>query len=50
VADVHSAVTDGLGSRPDGLPSFADGVRAAAVTDAVGRSIAGDANWTEVPT
>lgn len=50
VADVHSAVADGSGPRPDGLPSFVDGVRAAALTDAVGRSIAGDANWTEVPT
>lgn len=47
VADVYAATT---GPRPDGLPSFADGVRAAALTDAVGRSIADGANWTEVPT
>lgn len=50
VADVHSAVADGTGTRPDGLPSFADGVRAAALTDAVARSIATGAHWTEVPT
>lgn len=47
VADVHAAVR---GERPDGLPSFADGVRAAALTDAAGRSIAAGATWVEVPT
>ncbi|MEJ2871890.1 Gfo/Idh/MocA family oxidoreductase [Actinomycetospora sp. OC33-EN08] len=47
VSDVYAAVR---GERPDGLPSFADGVRAAALTDAVGRSIAAGATWVEVPT
>ncbi|MFT4230441.1 MAG: Gfo/Idh/MocA family oxidoreductase [Microbacterium sp.] len=32
VADVHAAVR---GARPEGLPTFADGVRAAALTEAV---------------
>ncbi|OLB73485.1 MAG: oxidoreductase [Actinobacteria bacterium 13_2_20CM_2_71_6] len=45
VADVYSAIT---GDEPDGLPTFADGLRAAVITDAVLESAArGD--WTEVP-
>lgn len=47
VADVYVAVR---GEHPDGLPTFADGVRAAVLTDAVGRSISAGAAWTEVPT
>lgn len=42
------------GPAPDGLPTFADGLRAAAITDAVARSAAARADttspsWTEVP-
>jgi len=46
VADVYAAAA---GDRPDGLPTFDDGLRAAAVTDAVLTSAAGD-GWVEVPT
>jgi predicted dehydrogenase len=45
VADVYAAVA---GNRPDGLPTFADGLRAAVVTDAVVTSAA-SGNWVEVP-
>ncbi|RZT85745.1 putative dehydrogenase [Pseudonocardia sediminis] len=45
VADTYAAVH---GDAPDGLPTFADGLRAAALTDAVIRS--SDAStWVEVP-
>ena len=44
VADVYAAAA---GNPPDGLPTFADGLRAALVTDAVVRS-AGSGNWVEV--
>jgi predicted dehydrogenase len=45
VADVYAAAA---GKPPDGLPTFADGLRAALVTDAVVTS-AGSGNWVEVP-
>ena len=44
VADVYAAAA---GHRPDGLPTFADGLRAALVTDAVVTSAA-SGNWVEV--
>ena len=44
VADVYAAVA---GEAPDGLPTFDDGYRAAAVTDAVLRSRA-DGAWVDV--
>lgn len=44
VADAYSAVR---GERPDGLPTFADGARAAAITDAVLRSSATE-SWVEI--
>ncbi len=45
VADVYAAIG---GARPEGLPTFADGLRAAVLTDAVLRSAASGA-WIEVP-
>lgn len=45
MADVHSAIV--TGHAPDGLPTFADGLRAAALTEAVLRSSA-DQQWTSV--
>lgn len=45
VADTYSAVH---GDAPDGLPTFADGLRAAALTDAVIRS-SESSTWVEVP-
>ena len=45
VADTHAAAA---GSAPDGLPTFADGVRAARVTAAVLESAA-SARWVDVP-
>ena len=45
VADVYSAVR---GDRPDGLPTFEDGLRAARITEAVIASSA-DSTWMEVP-
>jgi predicted dehydrogenase len=45
VADVYAAV--GGEERADGLPTFADGLRAAVVTDAVLRS-AREKRWVEV--
>lgn len=46
VADTYRAV---LGEdRPDGLPTFADGLRAARITDAVLRSSASAGAWIEV--
>jgi predicted dehydrogenase len=44
VADVYAAAA---GSPPDGLPTFADGLRAALVTDAVVTSAA-TGTWAEV--
>jgi predicted dehydrogenase len=44
VADTYAAVA---GQAPDGLPTFADGARAAAITDAVLGSATTN-NWTEV--
>ncbi|WP_350347814.1 Gfo/Idh/MocA family oxidoreductase [Agromyces sp. G08B096] len=44
VADAYAAIA---GERPDGLPTFADGVRAVRVTEAVLRSAA-SGEWTEV--
>ncbi|HTI32237.1 MAG TPA: Gfo/Idh/MocA family oxidoreductase [Miltoncostaea sp.] len=46
VRDVFEGIR--TGAAPDGLPSFADGVRAARITDAVVRS-ARDGGWVEVP-
>ncbi|MFJ4623749.1 Gfo/Idh/MocA family protein [Streptomyces sp. NPDC088812] len=46
VADTYAAVR---GDAPDGLPTFADGLRAARVTDAVMRSAAAGSTWTEIP-
>ncbi|MFD5865497.1 Gfo/Idh/MocA family protein [Agromyces sp. NPDC127015] len=45
VADAYAAID---GARPDGLPVFADGLRAAQVTEAVLAS-AERRDWTEVP-
>lgn len=45
VADTYAAVT---GAQPDGLPTFADGLRAAILTQAVVDS-AGNRAWVEVP-
>lgn len=51
VADSYAAVDayEGRGSAPDGLPTFADGARAAAICDAMLRSAA-TKEWTPVPT
>ena len=45
IGDVHAAVA---GDRPDGLPSFTDGYRAAVVTDVVLQA-AKTGQWLEVP-
>ncbi|GIE95937.1 dehydrogenase [Paractinoplanes rishiriensis] len=45
VADVYAAIG---GHKPDGLPMFADGLRAAVLTAAVVESAA-DETWVEVP-
>ncbi|MGB3828994.1 MAG: Gfo/Idh/MocA family oxidoreductase [Ornithinimicrobium sp.] len=45
VADVRCAVT---GARPDGLPDFDDGARAARITEAVLRSATSE-RWADVP-
>ncbi len=45
VADVHTAIR---GGHPDGLPTFADGLRAAVLTEAVLTSARTKA-WVEVP-
>ena len=45
VADTYAAVR---GEQPEGLPTFADGLRSAAVVDAVLASAAADGAWTEV--
>ena len=44
VADTYAAID---GQRPDGLPTFADGLRAARIVDAMLRS-ARNAQWTEI--
>lgn len=46
VADTYEAIRDG---EPDGLPTVADGLRAAVITDAVLAS-SRTRNWVEVPT
>ena len=45
VADNYTAIG---GERPDGLPTFADGLRAAVLTDAVATS-SESSTWVEVP-
>ena len=45
VADVHATVA---GQKPDGLPTFADGLRAALLTEAVVNA-ATEQKWVEVP-
>lgn len=45
VADSYTALR---GETPDGLPTFADGLRAAVVTDAVLRAAASD-GWVDLP-
>jgi predicted dehydrogenase len=45
VSDVYAAVA---GHKPDGLPTFADGLRAAVLTQAVVDS-ARSGTWVEVP-
>jgi len=49
VADSYAAIAAhaGGGERPDGLPTFADGARAAAICDAMLRSAA-EREWVEV--
>jgi predicted dehydrogenase len=49
VADSYAAIAaqDGQGERPDGLPTFADGARAAAICDAMLRSAA-ERTWVDV--
>jgi predicted dehydrogenase len=52
VADVYAAIGDGDGGgggEPDGLPRFADGVRAARLTETVMAS-AREQRWIDVPT
>jgi len=46
VADTYAAL---IGNPPDGLPTFADGLRAARLTEAVLES-AREQSWVEVPT
>ena len=46
VADVYAAIREG--AEPDGLPRFADGVRAARLTEAVIASAA-QQRWVDVP-
>lgn len=45
VADSYAA---GRGEAPDGLPTFADGVRAARIAEAVLGSVGQDGAWTDV--
>jgi predicted dehydrogenase len=49
VADSYAAIDahNGTGERPEGLPTFADGARAAAICDAMLRSAAGR-EWVDV--
>ncbi|MCX5412734.1 Gfo/Idh/MocA family protein [Streptomyces sp. NBC_00059] len=46
VADTHDAIR---GGKPDGLPTFEDGLRAARITAAVLASHDGNSQWTEIP-
>ena len=46
VADTYAAID---GDKPEGLPTFADGLRSARIVDAVLRS-ARTSTWTEVRT
>ncbi|MGX7827559.1 Gfo/Idh/MocA family protein [Actinokineospora sp. 24-640] len=46
VADTYAAVRDG--EAADGLPTFADGLRAVRITEAVLASAGADGAWTEV--
>jgi len=50
VADSYAAIDahEGRGERPDGLPTFADGARAAAICDAMLRSVE-EHGWVDVP-
>jgi len=50
VADSYAAIAaaNGQGERPEGLPTFADGARAAAICDAMLRSAA-ERTWVDVP-
>ena len=48
VADTYGAIRAGDAGAVDGLPTFADGARAADITDAVLRSAKGG-TWEEVP-
>ena len=45
VADTYAAIG---GASPEGLPTFADGLRSATIIDAVLASAA-TAAWTEIP-
>jgi len=45
VCDVYSAID---GDKPEGLPTFADGLRAAVLTSAV-LTAAASSSWVEVP-
>jgi predicted dehydrogenase len=46
VADVYDAIRSGV--APEGMPEFADGLRAAVITDAV-LSSAAEGRWVDVP-
>ena len=48
VADTYRSIRSGGTGSVDGLPTFADGARAAEITDAVLRS-ASSGRWEEVP-
>ena len=48
VADFYEAVRGG--AMPDGTPTFADGLRAGLITDAVLASSSRDGEWVDVPT
>ena len=47
VADVYAAIR--TGTPPEGMPQFADGLRAVQLTEAVLASAAGGGAWTDVP-
>ncbi len=47
VADFYEAVRGG--AMPDGTPTFADGLRAGLITDAVLASSSRDGEWVDVP-
>jgi predicted dehydrogenase len=46
VADTYAAAR---GERPDGLPTFADGLRTVRITEAVLASAASGGDWVEIP-